>query len=70
MKLNVSKTKVIAFTRRGNFLDYATKICDSSIIRTYTIKGLGAQLDSKLHFHAYTDYIFSQSVKMLGLILT
>ena len=33
-----------------------------------TIKNLGAQFDSNLHFHTYVDYSFSQSVRMLGLL--
>jgi hypothetical protein len=70
MKLNISKARVIAFTRKTNVLYYNYKICDSSITRTDTIKDLGVQLDSKLHFHAHFDYIFSQSVRTLGLIRT
>ena len=61
MKLNVSKTRVINFSR---------EIQDSSITRIDTIKDLGVQLDSKLHFHAHVDYIVSQSLRTLGLIRT
>jgi hypothetical protein len=32
-----------------------------------TIKYLGVQLDSKLHFHARVNYIFSQFLRTLGL---
>ena len=35
-----------------------------------TIKDGGVQLVWKLHFHAHLDYIFSQYVRMLGLIQT
>jgi hypothetical protein len=70
MKLTITKTRVIAFTRKTNVLYYTYKICDSSITRTDTIKDLGVQLDSKLHFHGHVDYIFSQSIRMLGLIRT
>jgi len=41
---------------------------DSTIIRTETIKDLGIQLDSKLHFRAHVDYIFLQSVLILGVM--
>ena len=41
---------------------------DSNIIHTDTIKGLGIQLDSKLHFPAHVDYSFLQSVLILGVI--
>jgi hypothetical protein len=70
MKLNIGKTRVIAFTRKINVPYYNYKICDSSVTRTETIKDLGILLDSKLHFHAHVDCIFSQSIKTLGLIRT
>jgi hypothetical protein len=70
MKLNIGKTRVIAFTGKTNVLYYIYKICDSSVTGTDTIKDLGILLDSKLHFHAHVDYIFSQSIKTLALIRT
>jgi hypothetical protein len=68
MKLNIRKTRVIAFTRKTNVLYNTGKTWDSSITHTDSIKHLGVQLHSKLHFHAHVDYIFSQSVRILGLI--
>jgi hypothetical protein len=41
---------------------------DSTIIRTDTIKELGIQLDSILHFRGHVSYIFLQSVLILGAI--
>ena len=70
VKLNVSKTRAITFSRKTNGLYYVYKIQDSSLPRTDTIKDLDVQLDSKLHFHAQVDYIFSQSLRPLGLIRT
>jgi hypothetical protein len=55
MKLNISKTRVIAFTRKTNILYYTYKMCNSSITRTDTIKDLGVQLDSKLHIHVHVN---------------
>jgi hypothetical protein len=68
MKLNISKTRVIIFSRKTNGLYYVYKIPDSSITRTDTIKDLGIKLNSKLHFHSHMDYIFSQSLRTLELI--
>jgi hypothetical protein len=65
--LNIRKTRVIAFTRKTKVLYYTYKIWNSYITCMDTIKDLGVQLDSKLHFHAYADYIISQSVRILGL---
>jgi hypothetical protein len=59
MKLNVSKTRVITFSRKTNGLYYVYKIQDSSLTHNDAIKDLGVQLDSKLHFSAHVDYIFS-----------
>jgi hypothetical protein len=70
MKLNISKTRVITFSKKTNGLYYVYKIQDSSITHTDTIKDLGVLLDSKFRFHAHTDYIFSQSNRTLGLITT
>ena len=70
MKLNVNKTVVITFSRKTNGLCYVYKIHDSVITRTDIIKDHGVLLDSKLHFHAHVDYIFSQSLRTLGLIRT
>jgi hypothetical protein len=68
MKLNISISSVIAFTKETNFLHYAYIMCDSSRTHNDTIKNLGVQPDSKLHFHTHIDYSFSQSIWMLDLI--
>jgi len=65
MKLNSSKTKVIAFTKKTDVLHYTYKLLDSSI----THKDLWVKPDSKLYFQVHVDYIFSQSIRMLDLIL-
>jgi hypothetical protein len=57
LKFNVSMTRVITFSRKTNGLYYVSNIQDSSIICTVTSKDLGVKLHSKLHFHAYVDYI-------------
>jgi len=67
MKLNSGKTALITFTSNTNALYYTRELWDPLITQTDTIKDLVVQLDSKLHFHAHVDYIFSQSVRMLGL---
>jgi hypothetical protein len=35
---------------------------------TSSIKDLGVFFDSKLHFHNHVDYVFSECIKILGLI--
>jgi hypothetical protein len=35
---------------------------------SFSIKDLGVFTDSKLHFHNHVDYIFSQCIKLLGLV--
>jgi hypothetical protein len=45
--------RVISFTGKTNVLYYSYKLWDSSLTRTDTIKDLGVQLDSKLHFRAH-----------------
>jgi hypothetical protein len=56
---------VIAFTMKTNY-----QYIDCSITHTGTIRDIGLNLDTKLHFHAIAGYIFFQSVRLLGLIRT
>lgn len=44
--------RVMAFTRKTNVHYYTYKLWDSSLTRTDTIKDVGVNLDSKLHFRA------------------
>ena len=67
VKLNSSKTGVIAFTDKTIVLYYTYELWDPSATRTDTIKDRVVQLNSKLHFYAHVDYIFPQSVRILGL---
>jgi hypothetical protein len=41
---------------------------DSYVTHTDCLKDLGVFIDSKLYFYSYVDYIFSQVIKLLGLI--
>jgi hypothetical protein len=68
MKLNISKTKIISFSRKTNLLIYDYKLCQSSITRTDSITDLGIFLDSKLHFHTHVNHVFSCCIKLLGLV--
>jgi hypothetical protein len=49
-------------------LIYEYKLSHSAITRTYSVKDLGVYFDSKLHFHDHVNSIFSQCIKLLGLI--
>jgi hypothetical protein len=60
MELNISKTRVISFSRKTNPLICDYKLRQSSKTRTDSIKDLGAFIDSKLRFHNHVDYTFSQ----------
>jgi hypothetical protein len=68
MKLNISKTKVISFSRKTNILIYDYNLCQSSINRTDSIEDLGIFIDAKLHFHDHINYIFSHCIKLLDLV--
>jgi hypothetical protein len=68
MNLNTGKTRAITFSRKTNTLLLKYKLEDFYITRTDFIKDLGFCIDSKLYFHFHVDYIFSQSIKLLGLI--
>jgi hypothetical protein len=68
MRLNIAKTRVVSYTRKTNFLSYNYQLCRATIIRASSIKDLCVFFDSKLHFHNHVDYVFSECIKLLGLI--
>jgi hypothetical protein len=68
MKLNVSKTKVISFSRKINVLMYDYKIFLYSVTRTDSVKVMGVFTDAKLHFHDHVNYIFSHCIMLLRLV--
>jgi hypothetical protein len=49
-------------------VNYEYQLCQAAITRTSTIKDLGVFFDSKLYFHSHVDFIFSECIKLLGLI--
>ncbi|PNF15180.1 hypothetical protein B7P43_G14670 [Cryptotermes secundus] len=51
-----------------NFLSYEYQLGHAIISHTSSINDLGVFFDSKLHFHTHVNYIFSQCIKLLGLI--
>jgi hypothetical protein len=70
MMLNVSKTRVISFTRGEKKIASKEKHCRSHINHADTIKDLGVFLHSTVYFHHHMDYIHSQALKLLYLIRT
>jgi hypothetical protein len=44
------------------------KLCNNAILRSQCVRDLGVLLVCKLCFYKHTDCIFSQGLKMLGLI--
>jgi hypothetical protein len=67
MMLNADKTKVNSF-RKTYMLTFNYILCNSCILPTNCIKGLCVFLNSKLYFHVHADYLFSHTIKALGLI--
>jgi hypothetical protein len=68
MKLNFGKTTTTSFTRKINSIYFNYKLCNNLVTRSQCVKDLGVLLDCKLYFHQHYDYIFSQGLKMFGLI--
>jgi hypothetical protein len=66
MRLNTAKMRVVAYTRKANFLSYNYQLCRVTITRTSNIKDLAVFFDSKLQFHSHVDYVFSECIKLLG----
>jgi hypothetical protein len=68
MGLNIAKTHVISYSGKTNVLSYEYQLCHGAITRASNIKDLGVFFDSKSYFHNHVDFIFSECIKLLGLI--
>jgi hypothetical protein len=68
MRLNTAKTHVVSHTRKTNFLSYNYQLCHATITCTSSIKDLRVFFESKLHFHNHVNCVFSECIKLLGLI--
>jgi hypothetical protein len=58
----------ISFTRKTNGIYFNYKLCKNLASHYQYVKDLSVLSDCKLYFYQHTDYIFSQDLKMLGLI--
>jgi hypothetical protein len=70
MNPNLGKIRFISFSRKTTVLNYQYRLGNSPILRADCIKDLGVYIDSKLHFHQHVDFLFSHTMKLLGLIRT
>jgi hypothetical protein len=68
MRLSICKMHVMSYSRKKNILSYEYQLCHTAIARTSSIEDLGVFFDSKLYFHSRVDFIFSECIKLLGLI--
>jgi hypothetical protein len=68
MQLNIQKTKIISFTHKTNSVHFKHFVKDVLILRAECIKDLGVMLDSKLYFHCHVDFVYSQALRILGLV--
>lgn len=68
MKMNVSKCKVISFTRRLNAINHPYSIGSNMLERVDTIRDLGVTIDSKLRFHEHIATVAAKAFAVLGFI--
>jgi hypothetical protein len=59
---------VLLYSSNTNVLRYEHQLCLAPITRTCSIKDLSVFFDSKLYFYNNVDFIFSECIKLLGLI--
>lgn len=69
LSLNISKCKVITYSRKANSTIYDYHIDSQSLSRTDSTKDLGIYFDNKLTFSKHIDTTVSSSMRTLGFIL-
>lgn len=68
MKVNVTKCKVISFTRRINTISHPYSIGSDTLERVNSIRDLGVTIDSKLRFHEHISSVGAKAFAVLGFI--
>lgn len=69
LELNVTKCKIISYTKRQNYVQFNYNINNSVLERVKTIKDLGIVFDSILSFNEHISHIVNSSFKILGYIV-
>lgn len=67
--LNITKCKVVTYSRKDELIDYDYHIDTQSLSRTDSTRDLGVFFDSKLSFAKHIELTVSSSMKTLGFIL-
>lgn len=69
LQLNVTKCKIVTYTRKVNPLTFNYSINGTAVARVSTIKDLGVHFDRALTFSVHRDNIISSATKMLGFLI-
>jgi hypothetical protein len=68
MRLYIAKTFLMSYFSRTNVLRYEYQLWHAATTHTSCITDLGVFFYSKLYFHNDVDFLFSECIKLLGLI--
>jgi hypothetical protein len=68
MRPNIAKSACYAIFEGDKIRSYEYQHCCAAITRTSSIKDLGVFFDSKSSIHNRVDFLFSEYIKLLGLI--
>jgi protein associated with RNAse G/E len=69
MELNIQKTKIVSLTRKASNIHFNCRVSHVFILRSDFIKYYDLILDSKLHSHCHVDFVYSQTLRTLIVIL-
>lgn len=70
MKLNVSKCKVVSFTKNTNrFIEFHYSINNQQLQRESVMRDLGVFYDNKLSFNNHIEIIHNSAIKTLGFVM-
>jgi hypothetical protein len=58
----------MSYSRKTNVLRYEYQLSHAAVTRIISIKDPGVFFHSKSYFHIHVDFLFSEGIKLLGLI--
>lgn len=69
LEMNVTKCKVVTYTRKVNPVEFSYTFNNTELIRSQTTKDLGILFDSRLDFVEHINTITASALRLLGFIV-
>lgn len=69
LKLSIPKCNFITFTKNKRLIDFQYHLCNTRLMKVFSLRDLGVFLDHKLHLDMHVDKIINKAFRMYGFVM-